>query len=117
MDDTSYAKQLLHLILTNEGHEIVGEASDGIEAIEKYKALMPDLVMMDMIMPRMGGMECMEEILKFDQNAKILVVSADSQPIHVADTVHNGSLGYISKPFKKETVLEEVGTILKEPGR
>ena len=117
VDDTSYAKQLLNRILSSDGHEIVGEASDGIEGIEKYKTLMPDLVLMDMIMPRMGGMECMDEILKFDRNAKILVVSADSQGDHVANTVHKGSLGYINKPFKKDTVLEEVNIILREPGR
>ena len=113
IDDTSYAKQLLNMILTNDGHEIVGEANDGIEGIELYKKLKPDLVLMDMIMPRMNGMECMHEIFKYDSKAKILFVSADSQGDHVASTIKEGGLGYINKPYKRETVLEEVNIILK----
>jgi two-component system, chemotaxis family, chemotaxis protein CheY len=116
VDDTKFAKQLLSLILTNEGHEIVGEANDGIEGIEQYKKLRPDLVLMDMIMPRMGGIECLREIMKFDSSAKILMVSADLQDTHVRDTIKEGSLGYIRKPFKKETVLEEVNIILNNSG-
>ncbi|HVP94620.1 MAG TPA: response regulator [Methanoregulaceae archaeon] len=117
VDDTIFAKQLLNLILTNGGHEIVGEANDGIEGVEQYKKLKPDLVLMDMIMPRMGGRECMQEILKFDTDAKILIVSADSQGSHVSDTIKEGGRGYISKPYKKETVLEEVDIVLKESRR
>jgi two-component system, chemotaxis family, chemotaxis protein CheY len=116
VDDTMFAKQLLNLILTSDGHEIVGEANDGIEGIEQYKKLRPDLVLMDMIMPRMGGMECLMEIMKFDTNAKILIVSADMQDKHVRETIKGGSLGYIKKPFKKETVLEEVNLILNNSG-
>lgn len=113
IDDTSYAKQLLKMILTKGGHEIVGEANDGIEGIELYKQFKPDLVLMDMIMPRMNGRECMHEIFRYDANAKILFVSADSQGDHVSKTIKEGGLGYINKPYKKETVLKEVNIILE----
>jgi two-component system, chemotaxis family, chemotaxis protein CheY len=114
IDDTMFAKDLLNIILTSGGHEIVGEANDGIEGIEKYKMLNPDLVLLDMIMPRMGGMDCMKGILDYDTKAKILIISADGQENHIRDMIREGALGYINKPYKKESVLEEVDLILKE---
>ena len=114
IDDTMYAKELLNLILTSGGHEIVGEANDGIDGIEQYKLLKPDLVLLDMIMPRMNGMDCMKEILNFDPKAKILIISADGQENHIRNMIREGARGYINKPYKKEVVLEEVDTILKE---
>jgi two-component system chemotaxis response regulator CheY len=114
IDDTIYAKDLMNMILTRGGHEIVGEANDGIEGIEQYKLLKPDLVLLDMIMPRMGGTECMKEILKYDTMAKILIISADGQENHIRNMIREGALGYINKPYKKEAVLEEVDIILKE---
>jgi two-component system chemotaxis response regulator CheY len=112
VDDTMFAKDLLKVFLDSGGHEIVGEADDGYEGIEKYKLLKPDLVLLDMIMPKMGGMECMREIMKYDNNAKILVISADGQEEHIKLMVKEGASGYINKPYKKDVVLEEVRIIL-----
>ena len=115
VDDAEYAKDLMGLFLTEGGHEIAGVAGDGYEGIEKYKQLKPDLVILDVIMPRMGGMECLEEIRKIDPKAKILIVSADGQEEHVRRLVREGALGYITKPYKKEAVLAEIKTILNRP--
>lgn len=83
IDDAEYANDLMEMILEAGGHEIAGTARDGYEGIEKYKELNPDLVILDVIMPRMGGMECLERIRSINPGAKILIVSADGQEEHV----------------------------------
>ncbi|MDG6251267.1 response regulator, partial [Methanocalculus sp.] len=71
VDDTLFMRTLLKNILFSGGHEIVGEAGDGAEAVEKYQALKPDLVTMDVVMPKMNGIEALKEIKKFDPGAKV----------------------------------------------
>ena len=112
IDDAEYANDLMKMILEAGGHEVAGTARDGYEGIEKYRQLNPDLVILDVIMPRMGGVECLEGIRNINPGAKILVVSADGQEEHVRNLVMEGAMGYITKPYKKETVLAEIETIL-----
>jgi two-component system chemotaxis response regulator CheY len=117
IDDSQFARELLKLILEEEGHEVVGEAADGIEGVEKYKILKPDLVILDMIMPKMNGLMTLQTIRAWDKDAKILIVSADGQEEHVRKTVKEGSCGYINKPFKKQVVIEEVSTLIGNSGK
>ena len=112
IDDAEYANDLMQLILEAGGHEVAGTARDGYEGIEKYKQLNPDLVILDVIMPRMGGLECLRGIRDIDPEAKILVVSGDGQEEHVKWLIVGGAQGYITKPYKKEVVLSEIRTIL-----
>ncbi|HVP95131.1 MAG TPA: response regulator [Methanoregulaceae archaeon] len=115
IDDAEYANDLMQLILVAGGHEIVGKARDGYEGIEKYRQLNPDLVILDVIMPRMGGMECLNTIRHINPEAKILVVSADGQEEHIKRLVREGAMGYIIKPYKKDVVLAEIQTIMGGP--
>ena len=76
VDDASFVRMALGQILMEDGHEIVGEAADGVEAIEKYKLLKPDLVTMDITMPVMGGIDSLKGIIQFDPNAKVIMCSS-----------------------------------------
>jgi two-component system chemotaxis response regulator CheY len=116
IDDAEYANDLMQLILEAGGHEVAGTARDGYEGIEKYKQLNPDLVILDVIMPRMGGLECLRGIRDINPKAKILVISGDGQEEHVKRLIVGGALGYITKPYKKDVVLSEIGTILGNKG-
>jgi two-component system chemotaxis response regulator CheY len=117
VDDAEYANDLMKLILQAGGHEIVGTAHDGYEGIEEYRQSNPDLVILDVIMPRMGGAECLKGIMDIDPGAKVLIISADGQEEHVKRLIEAGALGYIRKPYKKDTVLDEIRTILNSAGK
>jgi len=112
VDDAAFMRMMLSDILVEKGYNIVGEAGDGEEALRQYKELKPDLVTMDIVMPEVGGIESIKEILKIDPEAKILVVSALGQQALVKEAVEAGAKGFVVKPFKPEKVIEEVENIL-----
>ena len=114
VDDAAFMRMMLSDILVEKGYNIVGEAEDGKEALRLYKELEPDLVTMDIVMPEVGGIESIREILKIDSKAKILVVSALGQQALVQEAVEAGAKGFVVKPFKPEKVVEEVEKILGE---
>lgn len=114
VDDAAFMRMMLSDILVEKGHNIVGEAEDGEEAIRLYMELKPDLVTMDIVMPRVGGIESIREILKIDSKAKIIVVSALGQQALVKEAIKAGAKGFVVKPFKPEKVVEEVESILGE---
>jgi two-component system chemotaxis response regulator CheY len=115
IDDATLARDLLKLILTEGGYEIAGEADNGITGVEEYIRLKPDLVIMDMIMPGLSGMETLRSIMAKDPGASILVVSADGQEGHVEQAVREGASGYVIKPYRKAVVLSEVEKIIGKP--
>ncbi len=108
VDDASFVRMALGQIITEDGHEIVGEAADGAEAIEKYKLLHPDLVTMDITMPEMNGIEALKGIIEYDPNAKVLMCSAMGQQDFVLQAIQAGALDFIVKPFDKERVKEAI---------
>ncbi|MFA4647638.1 response regulator [Pyrococcus kukulkanii] len=112
VDDAAFMRMLLKKILTQAGHEIVGEASNGKEAVEKYKQLKPDLVTMDIVMPEMDGITAVKEIMKIDPNAKIIMITAVGQEAKVMEALKSGAKGYIVKPFQAQKVIEEVNRVL-----
>jgi two-component system chemotaxis response regulator CheY len=116
IDDSEFARELLKMIVEEGGHVVVGEAANGIEGVEKYMALKPDLVILDMIMPRLNGLNTLQAIRAFDKDARILIISADNQDEHIRKIVKEGADGYISKPYKKQAVIEEVSNIIGNPG-
>ncbi|MBA7594795.1 MAG: response regulator [Candidatus Cloacimonadota bacterium] len=113
VDDAIFMRKMIGDILRKEGYEICGEAENGIEAINKYKELHPDLVTMDIIMPDMSGIDAVEEIVNYDSNAKILIVSAMGQQSLVVEAIQKGAKDYIIKPFQPSRVLEAVERVLK----
>ena len=108
VDDASFVRMALGQILMEDGHEIVGEAADGVEAIEKYKLLKPDLVTMDITMPVMGGIDSLKGIIQFDPNAKVIMCSAMGQQEFVFQAIEAGALDCIVKPFDKERIKEAI---------
>lgn len=113
VDDAIFMRKMIGDILRKEGYEICGEAENGIEAIKKYKELKPDLVTMDIIMPDMSGIDAVQEIVKNDSNAKILMVSAMGQQSLVVEAIQKGAKDYVIKPFQPSRVLEAVERVLK----
>ena len=114
VDDTKFMRMMLANILKPKGYEIVGEAGDGLEAIEKFNQLKPDLITMDIVMPHMEGIEAVRNIVSTDSNAKVIMVTAVGQESKVKEAIEAGARGYIVKPFQANQVLEEVQKILGE---
>jgi two-component system chemotaxis response regulator CheY len=99
-------------ILSQAGFEVVGEAESGLQAVEKYRELKPDLVTMDIVMPDMGGIEAVREICKADPDAKILMCSAMGQQALVVEAIQAGAKDFVVKPFQPSRVLEAVQRVL-----
>lgn len=93
-------------------HEICGEASNGVEAIEQYKRLRPDIVTMDITMPVMHGIDAMREILNYDGEAKVLICSAIGHRQKVLEAMKTGALDFVVKPFEKEQILDAISRLL-----
>jgi two-component system chemotaxis response regulator CheY len=112
VDDTLFMRTLLKNILTTGGHEIVGEAEDGDIGVSKYQELKPDIVTMDVVMPKMNGIEALKAIKNLDPNAKVIMCTAVGQEQMVKLAIKSGARGYIVKPFQAPKVLEEIGNVL-----
>jgi two-component system, chemotaxis family, chemotaxis protein CheY len=108
VDDASFMRMMLKNILVGSGYEVVGEAENGAKAIEQYKALKPDLVMMDIIMPEMGGIDAVREIVKTHPTAKKLMSSSMGQQSLVVEAIQAGAKDFIVKPFQPSNVIEAV---------
>jgi two-component system chemotaxis response regulator CheY len=99
VDDVAFVRKTLTEILRESGYDVVGEAVDGKDAIEKWKQLRPDVVTMDVVMPNLGGIEATKEIMKADRNAVIVMISAMDQIHLVMEAINVGAKDYIQKPF------------------
>ena len=93
---------------TKGGHEIVGEAETGQTAIDLYKTTKPDLVILDILMPDMNGLEALRKIREMDPDARVLMCTASEQSSHVQEALSLGAKGYIVKPFTKEAILSTI---------
>jgi two-component system chemotaxis response regulator CheY len=115
VDDSMFVAKQISQILTSEGFNVVATAKDGIEGYEKYKELHPniDLVTMDITMPRMDGVTCLEKIIEFDKNARIIMISALGKQDLVKKSLLLGAKNYIVKPLDRKKVLERIVSSLK----
>ena len=111
-DDAIFMRTMISDILSQAGFEIVGEAESGVQAVEKYRQLKPDLVTMDIVMPDMGGIEAVREICNSDPEAKILMCSAMGQQALVVEAIQAGAKDFVVKPFQPSRVLEAVQRVL-----
>ncbi|CAJ1002443.1 MULTISPECIES: response regulator [Bacillales] len=108
VDDAAFMRMMIKEILSKNGYTVVGEASDGAQAVEKYKELGPDLVTMDITMPEMDGITALKEIKKIDPNARVIMCSAMGQQAMVIDAIQAGAKDFIVKPFQADRVLEAI---------
>lgn len=108
VDDAQFMRHLLKKVLVEAGFEVVGEATNGEEAVALYQTLKPDLVTLDVVMPKMNGLEALHQIREFDGDAKVVMVSAIDQRDNLLDAIRAGALDYIVKPFDAQRVSAAV---------
>jgi two-component system, chemotaxis family, chemotaxis protein CheY len=111
-DDAIFMRTMISDILSGAGYDVVGEAETGVQAIERYRDLKPDLVTMDIVMPDMGGIDAVREIIKHDPDAKVLMCSAMGQQALVVEAIQAGAKDFVVKPFQPSRVLEAVQRVL-----
>lgn len=111
VDDAMFMRMMLKEILSKNGYEVVGEAANGREAIDKYIELRPDLVLLDITMPEMDGITALKEIKHIDPQAVVVVCSAMGQQAMVIEAIQNGALDFIVKPFQQNRVIESLKRI------
>ncbi|MEH7882762.1 response regulator [Bacillus sp. JJ1609] len=112
VDDAAFMRMMIKDILSKNGFEVVAEAADGMQALEKYKELQPDLVTMDITMPEMDGITSLKEIKKVNPNAKVIMCSAMGQQAMVIDAIQAGAKDFIVKPFQADRVIEAISKAL-----
>ncbi len=113
-DDASFMRQMIREIIEPEGYEVVGEATDGMEAVEQYEQLHPDLVTMDIVMPKRSGIDAVKGILEKTPDAQVVMCSALGQETLVMEALQAGAKDFIVKPFKPDNVLSTLAKVLEK---
>ena len=111
-DDAAFMRMMIKDILTKNGYEIAGEAENGAKAVEKYNETKPDLVLMDITMPEMDGIQALKKIKEKDPAATVIMCSAMGQQAMVIEAIQSGAKDFIVKPFQAERVLEAVKKVI-----
>ncbi len=111
-DDAAFMRMMIKDILTKNGYNVAGEAENGLKAVEKYKEVSPDLVLMDITMPEMDGIQALKEIKKLDAGAKVIMCSAMGQQAMVIESIQAGAKDFIVKPFQADRVIEAVKKVV-----
>lgn len=113
VDDASFMRLSIRRMLEKYDFDVIAEAVDGNDAVEKYKTNRPDLVTMDVTMPNMSGIDALKEIKKMDPHAKVVMVTAMGQEALIREAVMSGATSFIVKPFKEEKLIEVLTGILR----
>lgn len=111
-DDAAFMRMMLKDILTKNGFDVVGEAANGLEAVEQYEKLIPDIVTMDITMPQCDGINALKKIMTINPSAKIVMCSAMGQQAMVIESIQAGAKDFIVKPFQPQRVIEAVKKLL-----
>jgi two-component system chemotaxis response regulator CheY len=112
VDDLTFIKLVLRGLVEKAGFRVIGEASDGAEAIELYQDKRPDVVLMDLTMPKVDGLTALKEILKIDPEAKVIMCSAMGQQSLIVQALQLGAKDFIVKPFRDERVIDAIKNLL-----
>jgi two-component system chemotaxis response regulator CheY len=113
-DDASFMRQMIREIIEPEGHEVVGEATNGIEAVDLYNELSPDLVTMDIVMPKRSGIDAVKAIIAEHPTACVVMCSALGQETLVMEALQAGARDFIVKPFKPDSVVSTIAKMLEK---
>ena len=111
-DDAAFMRMMIKDILTKNGYTVAGEAENGIKAVEKYIELKPDLVLMDITMPEMDGIQALKKIKEADAAASVIMCSAMGQQAMVIESIQSGAKDFIVKPFQADRVIEAVKKVV-----
>jgi two-component system chemotaxis response regulator CheY len=112
VDDAAFMRMMLKNIIEKSGHEVVGEAENVPMAVELYKSAKPDLVTMDITMPKLSGIEGVKQIMEMDPKANIIMVSAMGQQAMVMEAIKAGAKDFIVKPFQQERIIKAVEKVI-----
>ena len=112
VDDAAFMRMMIKDILTKNGYEVAAEAENGLKAVEKYAEVRPDLVLMDITMPEMDGIQSLKKIKELDPAANVIMCSAMGQQAMVIEAIQSGAKDFIVKPFQAERVLEAVKKVV-----
>ncbi|WP_346353785.1 response regulator [Azotosporobacter soli] len=115
VDDVLFMRLKLRNTVEQFGYQVVGEAADGKEAIEKYQYLRPDAVLLDITMPEMDGVDCLQYIKKMDPKAKVIMVSAMGQGEFIKQCFKYGAEYFIRKPFDDEKIKKVLNAVVPLP--
>ena len=113
-DDASFMRQMIREIIEPEGYEVVGEATDGIEAVARFDELQPDLVTMDIVMPKRSGIDAVKAVIENHPHACIVMCSALGQETLVMEALQAGAKDFIVKPFKPDNVVATLDKVLEK---
>ena len=111
-DDAAFMRMMIKDILTKNGYNVAGEAENGAKAVEKYNELKPDLVLMDITMPEMDGIQALKKFKEMDAGAMVIMCSAMGQQAMVIESIQSGAKDFIVKPFQADRVLEAVKKVV-----
>ena len=111
-DDAAFMRMMIKDILSKNGYNVVGEAENGAIAVDKYAELKPDLVLMDITMPEMDGIQALKSIRSSDPNSNVIMCSAMGQQAMVIEAIQSGAKDFIVKPFQADRVLEAVKKVV-----
>ena len=114
VDDAKVVRMVVSQILKRNGYQVIGEAANGREALEKYKALKPDAVTMDITMPEVDGIQGLKDIIAYDSQAKVIMISALDQHDALAESIRNGATDYVVKPFEDDRMISALHEIFGE---
>lgn len=112
VDDSRTSRKILRSILEENGHEVIGEAVNGEEGVDKFKELHPDITTMDITMPVMDGLTALKEIMEFDKTAKVIMVTAAGQKTKMVDAIKYGAAEFLAKPFEATQIIEIINKVI-----
>jgi two-component system chemotaxis response regulator CheY len=112
VDDAAFMRKMVTDALTKGGHEVIGEAGNGTEAVQQYQTLKPDLTTLDITMPEKDGLSALKDIMAMDPSAKVIMCSALGQESKVLESIKLGAKDFVVKPFQADRVLDAVGKAL-----
>ncbi len=112
VDDSKTSRKILRGILEENGHEVIGEAVNGEEGVDKFKELHPDITTMDITMPVMDGLTALKDIMELDKNAKVIMVTAAGQKTKMVDAIKYGAAEFLAKPFEATQIIEIINKVV-----
>ncbi len=114
VDDSKTSRKLLKNLLEENGHEVVGEAGDGMQGVNAYKELNPEIVTMDITMPVLNGIEALDLIKLHDKDAKVVMVTAAGQQMKMMEALKKGAVDFVQKPFEPEKIISIIDKVAKQ---
>lgn len=112
VDDSRTSRKILRNLLEKDGHEVIAEAVNGLDGIEKCKNLKPELITLDITMPEMDGIEALRQLMEYNKELKVIMATAAGQKEKMLEAIKIGAVEFISKPFESDKVIKTINSVL-----